>query len=94
MHHFSAKLEQLGLIHLVTPGSMPSGCSKGMHSCFKMSTFIDADFQGISTHTLAAHRRRLGVGDLAGLLLSLPGTLVLDRLFTVHLQTERNEDKL
>jgi hypothetical protein len=94
MHHFSAKLEQLGLIHLVTPGSMPSGCSKGMHSFSKMSAYIDWDSQGIGTYTLAAHGRRLGVGDLAGLLLGLAGTLVLNGLLTVHLQTERNKAKL
>lgn len=55
MHHFSAKLEQLGLIHLVTPGSMPSGCSKGMHSCLKISVLIDWNLHKIGTHTLATH---------------------------------------
>lgn len=94
MHHFSAKLEQLGLIHLVTPGSIPSGCSNGMHSCSEISAYVHWDTHGFGTHTLATHRRRLGVGDLAGLLLGLPGTLVLDRLFTVHLQTEGDEAKL
>jgi hypothetical protein len=94
MHHFSAKLEQLGLMHLVTPGSMPSGCSKGMHSYSKKSAYINQYSRRIGTYTLAAHGRCLGVSDLAGLLLGLAGTLVLDRLLAVHLETEGNEAEL